>query len=206
MRRIRYIKDPEFYFILFYNMMIIGLYVFDKVEPMFVIWAYYLQSVFMGLQFVVRELVNKTRADGSFFPLSKHAMTGFFMVHYGGFHAVYFIFLVIMSTDLDAMVLVDLIKEVKLTALFLLLNLVLFTGRQIIPSTPNKYQPSIFLAYVRILPMHLVIIIGLNSDWALDAFIIFMLLKVLMDLVMYHFTGGEIVVDEKETPGVLNNK
>lgn len=186
--------------------MIIGLYVFNKVEPMFVIWAYYLQSVFMGLQFVVREVVNRFRENGSLFPLKKHALSGFFLVHYGGFHAVYFIFLVIMSADLSAKMFVELIKEIKLTALFLFVNLILFTGRQLIPSTPNKYQPSIFLSYVRILPIHLVIIVGLNSSWALDAFIIFMILKVLMDLVMYHFTGGEVAGSENDREIIVNNK
>ena len=189
-RRVAIWKDPEFWFILFYNAAIVYLYLTDKVEPMFVIWAYLLQSIFMGAQYVVHSYIAKVRETGSLFPLKKLGLTGFFIIHYGGFHLVYIIFLVIMSAKIeDASVFVDMIKYVRYTALFLLINLVLYTGREIMPNLPNRIQPSIVLAYLRILPMHLVIILGLNSKFVLDSFIVFMILKVIFDVVMFLFTG-----------------
>lgn len=198
MKRVPILKDPEFYFILFYNSMIIWLYLSDKVEPAFVIWAYYLQSVFLGVQFVVQSTMDTVRVSGSFFPLKQHSLTGFFMVHYGGFHFVYFIFLVVMAADLGIDQFMALISYVKYTALFLAINLALYTVREFMPSMPNKSRPSIFTAYLRILPIHLVIILGFNkSDFIVDAFIIFMILKFVGDFVMYRLTGGEYVEEVK---------
>ena len=198
MKRVATLKDPEFYFILFYNSMILWLYYTDKVEPMFVIWAYYLQSVFLGAQFVIQNILTVARRTGSFLPLKKHNVTLFFMMHYGGFHLVYIIFLFVMSTNMDVSHLVSLISYVKYTALFLLINLLLYAVREVLPNTPNKVVPNIFVAYLRIIPMHLVIMLGLNSDFVLDSFLVFMLLKMLFDFLMYRFAGGELRVDEGE--------
>ncbi len=176
--------------------MIIWLYYTDTVEPMFVIWAYYLQSLFLGSQYVIQSVINVVRNTGSLFPLKKHGFTGFFIMHYGGFHFVYFIFLVVMSSGVGIEDFVALIKYVKYTIIFLLINLVLFTFRELMPNTPNKVHTNIFMVYLRILPMHLVIILGLNSDFVLDGFIVFMLLKMLFDFVMYRFSGGEYKVEQ----------
>ncbi|MFY0643194.1 MAG: hypothetical protein JXR19_01870 [Bacteroidia bacterium] len=191
-RRVAIWKDPEFYFILFYNIGIVVLYLTGKVEPMFVIWAYLLQSVFMGAQYVVHSYINKVRETGKLFPLRKLGMTGFFMMHYGGFHVVYVIFLFVMTAQIeDIDVVVDMFKYIRYTALFLLVNLFLYAGREIMPSAPNRIQPSMILAYLRILPMHIVIILGLNSKFVLDSFIIFMILKLIFDIILFLFTGGE---------------
>ena len=165
------------------------MYLQHVIEPMFVIWAYLLQSVFMGAQFAIHALLRES--IGGFFPLKKHSTTFFFIIHYGGFHAVYFIFLVIMSTDMDIDALINLIKYVKYTAWFLLVNLVLFTIRELTPSAPTKITPSIFMAYFRIIPIHLVIILGMNSQFVIDSFIVFMLLKLIFDVILYILMGGE---------------
>ncbi len=206
-KRVGIFRDPEFYFLLFYNLAIIVLYALDKVEPMFVIWAFLLQSIFMGAQFAIHNFIRVTRASG-LFPLKNHAVTGFFVVHFGGFHFVYIIFLMVMSTDIgDIDVLVDMIKYVRYTAIFLLINLVLFTGREVIPSAPSKITPNIFMTYLRVIPMHLVIIFGFNnSDFVIDAFIVFidgfivfMIIKLILDFVFYLFLGGEeIAYDDIE--------
>ncbi|MBR9918126.1 hypothetical protein GYB29_10695 [bacterium] len=187
--KLPFYRDPEFWFILAYNLVILYLYITGRVDPHFVIWAYYLQSVYIGLQYVVHSFIYTKRTTGSIFPLKKMSMTFFFVVHYGLFHFVYFVFLVVMSAKSEDVV--NLIDYIKLTLGFLAVNLLFFAVREALPTTPVHKAPSFLLPYARIAPIHIFIIVGMNADFILDGFTIFILLKIFFDMVVYAFTGGE---------------
>src|SRR6056300_1318376 len=98
-------KDPEFYFIVFFNALLVYLYFYSNYDARFAIWGYFLQSVFIGFEYVSISLTKMYKRDGSFLPLSKLALLGFFILHFGLFHFVYFIFLLASITidgDLDS--------------------------------------------------------------------------------------------------------
>ena len=119
----------------------------------------------------------------------KNYVARFFLLHYGMFHLVYFIFLLVFSltgmlssVDENALNSADL-KYILPTALLFLGNHVFSyfynrprdTGRQNIGTL-------MFYPYARIVPMHLTIILGVFLGGGL---LLFLLLKTLADVVMH---------------------
>lgn len=157
-------------------------------------WVYWGQSLIIGIfnwlrirhlkQFSVTGLkINGKRIEEPT-PAIKRWMTNFFAMHFGFFHLVYLIFLLVflgeipMETVLAAMVGV-LLFGINHAASYR------HHLRQDAASTPG-IASMCFLPYVRVLPMHLVIFIaaiyGLESAMAL---FVFLLLKTLIDLIMH---------------------
>ena len=120
---------------------------------------------------------------------TKNHIARFFLLHYGGFHLVYFIFLLVFSltgmfssADENALNSADL-KYILPTAL-------LFLGNHVFSYFYNRPRDSgrqnigalMSYPYARIIPMHLTIILGLSLGGGL---LLFLLLKTLADAVMH---------------------
>jgi len=152
--------DPEFWFILVFNLLIAWGYNNHLISQDTVIWIYFSQSVFIGLGNTVRMaclkkfetqnfLINNKRVEAS--SKTKWGSTLFFMVHYGMFHFVYFIFLIVISIDNGS----------KLDTKLVLLNMALIAGNTIISTwstilSDREETPSMsklfFTPYLRIVP------------------------------------------------------
>ncbi|MGB1038770.1 MAG: DUF6498-containing protein [Bacteroidia bacterium] len=184
----RIIKDPEYWFIIFFNLLIVYLYLQNDYDINLVIWGYYLQSIFIGLQYVLITTVQKYKENRSNFPIKKHVLTIFFTVHYGIFHLVYFIFLIPMTSRIggDNYDIISLITYIKGTLLALGVNALFLAGREFMPNTPDYNKPSVIAAYARIIPIHILIVLaGFQKERILGAFLVFMVLKMVIDLIVY---------------------
>ncbi len=187
-------RDPEFWFIIVFNAVLIGLYLTNNYDARFIIWGYYLQSVFIGIEYVGLSFIQKTKRDRSIFPLKKFAFTFFFILHFGLFHLVYFVFLTGMSLKGEIEHYLSLYSFIRITLGTLVMNLAFVFGREVIPTTQSYPKPSVIAAYTRIIPIHLFIIFSpVNTGMGGGAFLLFMALKVVFDLAAYmlfHFIGG----------------
>jgi hypothetical protein len=183
------LSDPEFWLILGFNGLFVYLYQTKQLDAGDIIWIYFIQSLFIGLQYVIRMLAIARRSEEK----GRWTMTLFFLLHYGGFHFVYLIFLsVITATS----------KEIGFNTgnLFpamglLTLNLLFSTRSDIISDKEAKLGPGnlFFIPYLRIAPMHLFIILGFNGGvdskipwlhWQ-DPFLIFIVLKTFSDIILH---------------------
>jgi hypothetical protein len=137
------------------------------------------------MQYVSISLVKIFKRDGSIFPLKKLGLIGFFILHFGLFHFVYLVFLVVMTTANNTEGITALFNFVKASMAFLLANTIFLLGRELIPAAPDYPKPSILTAYVRIIPIHLFIMLNKFSGINYKAFIVFMVLKLFADLLIY---------------------
>lgn len=177
-------RDPEFWAILLFNMMILLGYYTDAASGKTVIVLYYLQSVLIGLQTFIRMIVAGARANKGFGANFGNAF--FFAMHFGGFHLAYFVFIVIIFLDMPGPIETKLIAGV---CLYMLLNMIFSTVSDVKKDTQNQQTPYglMFLPYLRILPIHLFIILSFNVEPAilLEVFYIFLLLKTVSDLIFH---------------------
>ena len=180
-------RDPEFWFILAYNLIILYLFKEGKVDPYFVIWAFYLQSLLIGAEYVVGSIIYRRKQKDSGGDPGPASFTWFFVLHFGLFHLVYLIFLTVMSGKSDDVI--GLIQYIKLTLAYLFLNLVVYAFSFSSKGMDKLKQPNGFLPYLRILPIHLFIIFGIQSDGIVfSGFLLFMGLKTFSDLILYAIT------------------
>lgn len=181
-------SDKEFWLILFFNAAIFYTYLDGTTSASTLVFLYYLQSVFVGIQYFIRLLalgrMGVVSEDGKV--TRNYGTAFFFLFHYGFFHFVYAIFLVSVLVDLPGEV------DFEVARVFLLAligNTILSTisdikrDREEMPlSMAVMFQP-----YFRIIPMHLLIIFGFNSEargieWA---FLLFIGLKTIADTLMH---------------------
>ena len=180
-------RDPEFWFIILFNALLVYAFFYSNYDARLIVWGYFIQSVFIGFEYVAISLTKIFKKDKSFLPLSKLSIVGFFTLHFGLFHFVYFIFLIASSSSKDDVeAFFSLVKFVRATIGYLILNALFLIGREWIPGAPDYPKPSIIAAYVRISPIHLFIMLnsfsgGINQK----AFVVFMLLKLFGDLLIY---------------------
>lgn len=173
------------------NIMVIILAIFQKWEISTVLWIYWIQSVIIGFFQFLRILSLKKFSTENFKinnqPVSPTIQTKtftalFFIFHYGFFHFIYAIFLFNFFTN----------QPLNFTYLFLgglifFLNH-FFSYRQNKIIDEQKLQnigQLMFSPYVRIIPMHLIIILG--ALLGQSTLIIFLLLKTLTDAIMHTF-------------------
>jgi hypothetical protein len=181
-------KDYEVIFILLYNAITLFSYFFGELDPMYVLWAFYLQSLFIGARFWFLEINNQFRS-----PTKNWFMTFFFPIHYGGFHLGYFVFLLVMGSGLNSPMLRH----------FLIFNIIILAGqfiifafREVSSSTPYHKQAFFFAPYIRIIPMHLIIILGINADRiGFNAFYLFIILKTFVDLISFSWFDTKEIKD-----------
>ena len=152
-----------------------------------VVWIYWLQSVIIGL-FNFADLLTIKNFDGGSFKLNnapinqnnKGCMAFFFLVHYGGFHLGYAIFLMIDIGILH----VDKIFLLIGMAAFLMESLSGFIKRkQQEPKTTVNIGRLFFLPYLRVVPMHLMILIPKFTG--IKASLLFLVLKMMADILSF---------------------
>jgi len=172
--------------ILAFNVAIFVAYIQDATTASTIILLYFIQSVLIGIQYFIR-LLNLGKLDASNKSAGARASVAmFFLMHYGLFHVGYFVFLYVMLIDIPGVVEVDLMKWI-VPVLFA--NMVLSTVSDI---KRDNEEPKIagfvmFQPYLRVIPMHLLIIFGFNSELSTFkwAFLLFVVLKTIADVIMH---------------------
>ena len=188
----RIFTDPAFLFLIAINIYCIWYYENNPEEFYSLVFLYWGQSVLIGLfNFVdlltVKDILpgtmNINDAPVSNSNRSKGCAASFFLVHYGIFHIVYGIFILVQSKlDIDLrFVLLGLI------AFSLTLIIQFIQQKRLQKTIPANIGKMFFLPYLRIVPMHLMILGPALFNW--KASVIFLVLKTLADIIMYLITS-----------------
>lgn len=154
-----------------------------------VIWIYWFQSVIIGL-FNFMDIMSIERSDNKDAALanttaesnSKGCLAWFFLMHYGIFHLVYFVFLTVSYASGTQL------KVVLLgVAAFLLEATMSFIRRR--PAIKSGSLPAgilFIVPYLRVVPMHLTILAPSFFGWAPS--MLFIVLKTIADILFYIIT------------------
>jgi hypothetical protein len=193
---------PDVMLLLLTNLAVILLAWFQEWKLAPLIWIYWWQNIIIGF-FNWRRIKKLSRFSTSGLKINdrlvepnaktKKWVAGFFVLHYGGFHFIYLIF--ILGTA-EGLLLPEIVSASVGIALFLLNHWFSYRYnlRQDLAATPSLGGMA-FYPYARVIPMHLVIIIGLQLGSASRAALIFFLvLKTMADLIMHlvkHFHRNE---------------
>jgi uncharacterized protein DUF6498 len=173
------------------------------------LWPYWLQSVIIGgfsfwriLKLGKFSLANTSGFDRGSPEATKRSTARFFAMHYGIFHLVYFFFLAsatnghVHSVPAYHVTELDYIVMAGFAVSFIITHGA--TYRRIVQAD-QRGEPNIgyvmFLPYLRIIPMHLSIVIGLSSGHY-NAVLLFGALKTAADAAMhwveYRITGATV--------------
>ena len=185
-------SDPAFLFLIAINAYCIWYYQNNPGEFNTIVFLYWGQSVLIGLFNFVDILTLKNIIPGSMelndSPVknttkTKGCAASFFAVHYGFFHLAYGVFLLVFT-------------RLKIDFPFLWIGLGAFCLNLIIEFIRHKQWQStnpvnlgkmFFLPYLRIIPMHLMILGPTFLNW--KASTIFLVLKTAADVIMYLLTS-----------------
>jgi len=163
-----------------------------------------LQSLLIGVQYFARllSLKNTGVADVKINASSPRKMAFFFLLHYGFFHFVYFIFLAAMTFSDTPNIQVDVqyflfaVSGFAVNTIFSLISQV----RQDRVEHPSAGL-IFFIPYLLIIPMHLFIILGFGQELSaagetpfpflhlIGSFGIFLILKTISDVLLYVVTN-----------------
>ena len=177
--------DPALLFLLLGNLYVIWYYEANPGSFNTIIWIYWCQSMIIGLFNFVYLITAKKGSNSHSVEDDKKAIPGgcgafFFLFHYGTFHLVYFFFILVKFN------LFDVSRIVVLTALgiFILESVSQFARQKRITKNQEVNETFIFfIPYLRILPMHLIILLPVFLD--IKPSILFLLLKTITDLLSY---------------------
>ena len=188
----RILFDPAFLFLVAINIYCIWYYQNNPGEFNTIVFLYWGQSVLIGLFNFVDILTVKNVIPGSMemnekpvdnSSRSKGCAASFFAVHYGFFHLAYGIFLLVFT-------------KLNIDFHFVLIGLAAFSLNLIFEFIRHKQWEAknavnlgrmFFLPYLRIIPMHLMILGPAFLHW--QASTIFLVLKTVADVIMYIVTS-----------------
>jgi hypothetical protein len=172
------LRDPALWALIAFNIFLIIQYRQNAKQYTTIIWLYWCQSVVLGIfTFIDMLTVHGTseRAKGCF--------PWFFLVHYGGFHFVYMIFLFadFNVTDIDG-------STFKWSLLALVMSYVFYFIQNKIRyrNVQRSMAWMFFTPYLRIIPMHLTILLPKFLHW--QPVLTFLVLKTIMDITGYLLT------------------
>jgi Family of unknown function (DUF6498) len=183
--------DPALLFLLAGNLYCIWYY--DKYPNGFatVVWIYWFQSIIIGLFNFLQLITYKDQIpDAAAIENTRGTLGGscaawFFLFHYGAFHLAYF-FVLLFKFDVFS------VKKIVLLigiAVFLLESLLNFIKVKREEKTAEVNAGMLFfLPYLRIIPMHLMILLPTFIGW--EPSLLFLVLKTGADLLsfqLYHF-------------------
>lgn len=192
-----------------FNAGILLAYFFGERQQMVVVFGYFVQSLFVGLQTWFQLIVDwwRTSSKDATSKRAQRFLIFFFPVHFGGFHFVYFIFLLIGYSG-------EGLGSQTLSAILFwafgwgVLDLLAYMWRELTPSQPNRRTRGFWMAYLRVVPMHLFILLGglsLGSQpdspvslGMTTAFVTFIILKSIGDIVLYKWSMVKPVVGSME--------
>ncbi len=197
--------DTSTQFLILANIVTIVFAVVQKWDVTEIMWVYWAQSVIIGL-FTCRRIldlkqfstegvlvnhkpVEPTRA-------TQKGMAGFFLVHYGLFHVVYFVFLYSREQPLPGLPVIG----IALCILVFLVNhgVSYWHNRQRDMNRKPNIGTVMLFPYARIIPMHLTIIFGSNfAKGSTGTLVLFLVLKTLADVIMHMVEHREKREEEK---------
>ncbi len=187
----RIFSDPGFWFLLLINSYLIYYYLQSPGEFNTIVWIYWLQSVLIGFFTFFQLLMVKNPDEKSMSmnnqPVTKSSMgcaAIFFLFHYGFFHFVYAIFLLVSFSKGTN------IKVVLITAGIFLVESTwqLLRRKKTAPGQKENVGKMFFIPYLRIIPMHLMILLPAFLDIGVS--LVFLILKTVADIGMYIATSG----------------
>lgn len=185
------IQEPSFWLLLLANLFCLYYYSIHPDGFKTIVWVYWIQSVCIGL-FNFLDLLTVKHPDPLSFSIDNKPIDGslktkgcaafFFLFHYQFFHLAYGIFILIkVKGTLD-------IRFLQLSILVILFEGVLtfIRNKNIQKKQMVNFGQLFFLPYLRIIPMHLMILAP--AVWGLSGAFIFLSLKTLADTGMYLLT------------------
>lgn len=217
----RFTDDPSLGSLLAVNLLIATGAVALDWNLFILLWTYWLQSVIVGVFHVIRLImIRNFKIEGSFTingrsaknikpQTLKRKIIPFFIVHYGGFHFGYFIFLSILSFvgGENADQFIELVMSRwaiffngLLFAVHYGFNLFYYKDQYAV--TP-KIASMLFEPYLRIIPMHLTIMLYffisikhqvIPVQYSSLVLLLFLLLKIFVDAIMHIRTQKKIAI------------
>lgn len=192
-------KDPSIYFLIAGNLYCIWNYKTAAGSFATVVWIYWFQSVIIGF-FNFVDLLTVTNydktalsADGKTVPGESKGCTAiFFVFHFGAFHLAYGFYLLLKYSFLT----VDgLVWMLGVAAFFMESVFNFMKQKQLEKNQQVQLGTLFFLPYLRILPMHLMILLPAFTGWAPS--LLFLVLKMVADifsaLLYYHIYRSKTV-------------
>jgi hypothetical protein len=191
-------KDWSLWALLLANGVTVILAVTQNWNVLGLMWVYWFQNIVIGFfnfqrirhleEFSTEGfMINGRPAEPT--EATKNHVARFFLLHYGMFHLVYFIFLLVFS--LTGMLSSAGVNALDVTDLkYIIPTALLFLGNHVFSNFYNRPRDTgrqnigslMFYPYARIVPMHLTIILG----WVLGGgLLLFLLLKTLADVIMH---------------------
>jgi hypothetical protein len=187
-------------------------YYLGQVDPVTILWIFYFQNIFIGIQYFIRMMMLKESAGEINFqngkpvvvtPKVKRSTAFFFALHYGAFHFAYFTFLIVITVQISRYCFDCTYFNFyfKASMLCFAANTILSLISQVKQDREEKPTISsmMFIPYLRIIPMHLFLIFGLRQQIQsgstnfglpyIDAFTLFLLLKTVSDVLFYIITN-----------------
>jgi len=194
------------------NVVAIGIAGWQHWPLVTLLWPYWMQSVIIGWYSRKRilalhdfSLANTDGFDRGSPEATKRHTARFFTLHYGIFHLVYALFLWTFTTGGMRGVPSYHVTPPDLAFMAVLTVSFVITHRasyQRIMTADQQGRPNIggvmFLPYLRIVPMHLAIIIGLSAGYH-GGMLLFATLKTIADALM-HWIEYRITVRTVESP------
>jgi len=190
--------DRSLWFLLGSNAVTVVLAVTQNWNLLPLMWVYWFQSIVIGFfNFLRIRHLSEFSTEGLAInghpveptPETKNRIARFFLLHYGMFHLVYFIFLLVFSltgmfstADEDVLNTADLKYILPLALLFLGNHLFSYFYNRPRDIGRQNIGMLMFYPYARIIPMHLTIILGFFLG---NRLLFFLLLKTLADAIMH---------------------
>ncbi len=192
--------DPSTLALLVSNVVVIAIAFDQQWSLITLLWIYWAQSVIIGV-FNVFKILDLTQFSTNGFYVNdksvapteetKRQTAFFFAIHYGIFHFVYFVFLVVFT--FVGFFQVSAYSTTAASVLFILAGIALFFANHLYSFLHNREQERtriwnigsvMFSPYARIIPMQLTIILGV---FLVDqiALILFLALKTVADVITH---------------------
>ena len=179
--------------LIFSNLIVIVLALIQGWRLIELVWVYWLQNIIIGF-FNWRRMMNlkqfsteNFKSNGVQPPPTKKTRRStalFFLFHYGFFHLVYLVFLVQFIDTFPSQVLLH--GAIGMAIFFFNHYFSYRYNRELDDATVPNIGSIMFLPYLRVIPMHLVILFGAGLDGGSRGILIFfLLLKTTADVLMH---------------------
>ena len=196
-------RDPAFWTLILLNVFFIYEYKDDPKQYTSIIWLYWCQSVLIGV-FNFLDMLTLKNADVSNMNINgkpatvrqaKGCLPFFFLFHYGIFHLVYFVFLLVdfklSDTNFTYM-------KLALGGILLQQAIHFIQNKTIYSNDPRNIGTLFFTPYLRIVPMHLTILLPKFLGWT--PALTFLILKTLLDVTGHLVTTRYYWSKEERKP------